>query len=149
MFDELLLNAACQQQHDAVLKKGFEHQPIGVNLMLITSELSEALEADRHNRHADFAAFDDEMPQAIRSMADDAVIYRMKNGHIVTDMDTVKAMFKHAFEAHIKDSVEDEIADAFLRLMDLCGEYGIDIERHIRAKATYNTLREPKHGKAY
>ena len=147
MFDKLLLNAACQQQHDAVLKKGFEPQPIGVNLMLITSELSEALEADRHNRHADFAAFENETPKVIHSLADDAVLYVLNDRTI--NKDHAQALFKRAFEKHIKDSVEDEIADAFLRLMDLCGEYGIDIERHIRAKATYNTLREPKHGKAY
>ena len=60
-----------------------------------------------------------------------------------------KEEFKKNFEKHIKDTFEDEIADAFMRLMDLCGEYGIDIERHIMMKAMYNEMRPPKHGKAY
>ena len=54
-----------------------------------------------------------------------------------------------AFERCIKDTFEDEIADAFLRLMDLCGAMNIDIEKHIRMKAEYNKLRPTKHGKAY
>ena len=53
------------------------------------------------------------------------------------------------FEALVKDSVEDEIADAFIRLFDLCGFYGIDIEAHIKAKMAYNATRPAKHGKKY
>lgn len=40
-------------------------------------------------------------------------------------------------------------ADAFLRLMHLCGEFNIYIETHIRAKMAYNDLRPVRHGKAY
>ena len=148
MFDKLSLNAACKQQHDAVLKKGFEHQPIATKLMLIVSELSEAMEADRHNRHADIKSWCNEAPITVQSIADDEILYRKPDGHL-TDKETAKAMCKHAFEKHIKDTFEDEIADAFLRLMDLCGEYNIDIERHICMKAQYNLLRPTKHGKAY
>ncbi len=148
MFDVLKINEACKEQHEAVLAKGFEHQPIATNLMLIVSELSEAMEADRHNRHADTEAWNNETPTTIHSIADDAVLYKMPNGHL-TDKEFAQAMCKHAFEKHIKDTFEDEIADAFLRLMDLCGEYGIDIEWHIKAKAAYNQIRPIKHGKAY
>ena len=148
MFDVLKLNEACKEQYEAVLAKGFEHQPIATKLMLIVSELSEAMEADRHNRHADIEAFEKETPDVIRSIADDAVLYRKPDGHL-TDKEYANAMCKHAFEKHIKNTFEDEIADAFLRLMDLCGEYGIDIERHICMKAAYNQTRPIKHGKAY
>lgn len=149
VFDGLNLNEFCQQQHKDVLDKGFDNFHIPTLLMLTVTELSEACEADRKKRHTDFAAFDEEMPQAIRSMADDAVIWRTKDGHVISDIEMVKARFKHAFEKHVKDTFEDEIADAFLRLMDLCGAYGIDIERHIQMKAYYNKLRPPKHGKEY
>lgn len=73
MFDVLKINEACKAQHEAVLAKGFEHQPIATNLMLIVSELSEAMEADRHNRHADLEAWNNETPTTIHSIADDAV----------------------------------------------------------------------------
>lgn len=120
------LNEACKAQHEAVLAKGFEHQNVATNLMLITSELGEALEADRKNRHADLETFEK-----------------------VFDNNAPVVFKKACFESFIKDTFEDEIADAFLRLMDLCGEYGIDIERHICMKAQYNQLRPTKHGKAY
>ena len=52
MFENLSLNAACAEQHEAVIEKGFTPQPVATNLMLIVSELGEACEADRKNRHA-------------------------------------------------------------------------------------------------
>lgn len=126
MFENLSLNAACKEQHEAVIEKGFTPQPVATNLMLIVSELGEACEADRKNRHADVDAYD-------KAYSNDAPV-----------------IFKKAcFESLIKDSFEDEIADAFLRLMDLCGAMNIDIEKHIRMKAEYNKLRPTKHGKAY
>lgn len=132
---DIKLNKACKIQHEAVLAKGFEHQPIATNLMLIVSELSEALEADRHNRHADFKKFGD--------------TYELEMSDFAGTFPNRPPAFKTAFEVGIKDTFEDEIADAFLRLMDLCGEYGIDIEKHIQMKAEYNKLRPNKHGKAY
>ena len=126
MFENLSLNAACKEQYQAVIEKGFTPKPVATKLMLIVSELGEACEADRRNRHADVDAYD-------KAYSNDAPV-----------------IFKKAcFESLIKDTFEDEIADAFLRLMDLCGEYDIDIEKHIRMKAEYNKLRPTKFGKAY
>lgn len=53
----LSLNGYCRIQHKEVLDKGFEPQNVPTNLMLIVSELGEALEADRKNRHADANRF--------------------------------------------------------------------------------------------
>ena len=138
------LNEACQEQHQNVLEKGFEHQAIATNLMLIVSELGEALEAHRKNKYANLTMFELEMP----------IVYRDKDGKIYgvepnMSIPQQNAYFKESFERHIKDTFEDEIADAFLRLMDLCGEYDIDIEKHINLKAEYNKLRPYKHGKSY
>lgn len=131
MFENLSLNAACAEQHEAVIEKGFTLQPVATNLMLIVSELGEACEADRKNRHADFECYD--------SVYIDALL---ECGSTI-DSEQI------AFRKCIKDTFEDEIADAFLRLMDLCGAMNIDIEKHIRMKAEYNKLRPTKHGKAY
>lgn len=131
----LQLNDFCKQQHADVLAKGFEHQPIATNLMLIVSELSEALEADRHNLHADFKKFSD--------------TYELEMSDFAGTFPNRQPAYKTAFEVGIKDTFEDEIADAFLRLMDLCGEYNIDIETHIKMKSEYNKLRPAKHGKEY
>ena len=120
--------------------KGFDvsKQNIGQTLMLVVSELSEALEADRKDKHA-FQLF--------------------KNGNVLGEepllLSDLKALntgsyyWKSLFEKHVKDSFEDEIADALIRLFDLCGGFGIDIEKHIELKRRYNSLREYKHGKKY
>ena len=141
VFNNLSLNEACREQHELVMKKGFEIQPNAIWLMLTVSELSEALEADRKNKHADLTAFEEKLPVVLIAKDCEPMM-------TVTE-EEAKRIFKEQFEKHIKDTFEDEIADAFLRLMQLCGAHKIDIERHIQSKAMYNQLRPPKHGKAY
>lgn len=138
---KLQLNDACKQQHQEVLDKGFDNFDIPKLLMLIVTELGEACEADRKNRHAndeqflkDFPLFPEYNRQGCFEGLPDAEL---------------REAYKENFERHIKDTFEDEIADAFLRLMDLCGAYGIDIEKYIYYKQIYNRLRPTKHGKAY
>lgn len=117
------LNKISKELHKYAVKKGFWEKPreTGTLLMLIVSELSEALEADRKNHHADIRLFEvDE-----------------------------KLKISTAFKDNIKDSFEDEIADTFIRLFDLVGYMGIDIDRHIELKIRYNQTREYKHGKNY
>jgi NTP pyrophosphatase (non-canonical NTP hydrolase) len=141
VFNNFSLNEACREQHELVMKKGFEIQPNAIWLMLTVSELSEALEADRKNKHADLTAFEEKLPVVLIAKGCEPMM-------TVTE-EEAKRIFKEQFEKHIKDTFEDEIADAFLRLMQLCGAHKIDIERHIQMKAMYNQLRPPKHGKAY
>jgi NTP pyrophosphatase (non-canonical NTP hydrolase) len=55
-----------------------------------------------------------------------------------------------AMEAHRKqdpDNFKEELADTFIRLFDLCGGMGIDIEAEILKKCEKNKLRPYKHGK--
>jgi len=111
--------------HQNNVEKGFydERKETGTQLMLVTSELAEALEADRHNIFADKTRFEDDINSGVD--------------------------FKTAFKNSIKDSYEDEIADAVIRLLDHCGYKGIDIDFHIKQKLRYNKTREHRHGKVY
>ncbi len=111
--------------HQNNVDKGFYDKPVEVatHLMLITSELAEALEADRHSINADRFSFSQELSE---------------NGD-----------FPKAFKNHVKDSYEDEIADAVIRLLDHCGYKGIDIDWHVKQKLKYNKTREVRHGKKY
>jgi NTP pyrophosphatase (non-canonical NTP hydrolase) len=55
-----------------------------------------------------------------------------------------------AMEAHRKqddENFKEELADTFIRLFDLCGGMGIDIEGEILKKCEKNKLRPYKHGK--
>lgn len=133
-MERLQLNDACKKQHQDVLDKGFTNFEVPNLLMLIVSELGEALEADRKDKHATYQAFE----------------YALKGiQNSPEPREDRERMYMRYFELHVKDTFEDEIADAFLRLMDLCGAYNIDIEKAIRYKKEYNRLRPIKHGKAY
>ena len=54
-----------------------------------------------------------------------------------------------AHELHLQGRVEDEIADALIRILDLAGIYKVDLEFHVAAKMQYNEGRPYKHGKKY
>lgn len=126
------LNKFCKEVYKANKLKGFDvsEENIGQTLMLIVSELSEALEAHRKGRTANRVFFNDEI-------------------EMDSDFAPEQQRFKNSFEVAIKDTFEDEIADAAIRIFDLCGGLNIDIDWHIEQKRRYNTLRPHKHGKAY
>jgi len=121
------LNDLSKQIYEWNKLRGFDvsKENIGQTLMLIVSELAEALEADRKARHASLNAF-----------------------NLLSTQESIST-FTNAFEMYIKDTFEDEMADTFIRLMDSIGAFGIDLERHVELKLKYNSLREFKHGKAY
>lgn len=52
-----------------------------------------------------------------------------------------------AYRCQNKENFKEEIADAFIRLFDLCGGLGIDIEKEIEKKSRRNKNRPYKHGK--
>lgn len=63
--------------------------------------------------------------------------------------EALEAMRKDNYGIWEKDTFEDEIADVFIRLADLCGELDIDIEKQIEWKLNYNAAREKLHGKGF
>ena len=92
------LNELVHLCHAIAVEKGFWDEPrnIGEALMLIVTELAEAMESYRRQEHENF---------------------------------------------------NEEIADTFIRLLDLCGGLNIDIEVEISRKSEKNKKRPYKHGK--
>ena len=119
------LNQLRDEIHEYAINKGFwdKEREIGTRLMLCVSELAEAMEADRKDRYADLELIEKDKEDFID--------------------------FKWSFENSIKDTFEDELADTIIRILDLCGAKGIDIEKHIELKMKYNESREKMHGKKY
>ena len=78
-----------------------------------------------------------------------------KNGLIMSECgEALEAMRRFDYEANgygigVKDSFADEIADAIIRLLDLCGELNINIDAQIQWKMDYNNGRSEKHGKEF
>jgi NTP pyrophosphatase (non-canonical NTP hydrolase) len=129
------LNELSKQIHQGNVDRGFYEKPAekGTILMLVTSELSEALEADRKGKYANLEYF----RNRISEIADS------KEGEISNKE------YALVFKNTLKDTYEDEIADAIIRLLDHCGHLNIDIDAHIAAKLKYNATRPHKHGKSY
>ena len=83
-------------------------------LMLVITEISEAVEADRKNKHADVVDF--------------------KKHELDSD-----AFYPHFFNEYVKESVEDELADIVIRLLDFAGvrKINIDISHDIHYSKEY------------
>ena len=118
-----------QAIHAINKEKGFWDKPrnTGELLMLVNSELCEGLEADRNGRHC--------------REWDKKLYLRL--------LEENEMPMQFIFENQIKDTFQDEIADAVIRLFDLAEGLGIDLEFHIKHKMAYNKTREHLHGKAY
>lgn len=112
--------------HRNAVNKGFWdiNDNVGEKLMLVVSELGEAMEAHR---------------------ADKFTAISVSN---VTCREDDKE-FNEYFKRDIKDTFEDELADSIIRLLDLSERLNIDIEAHIEAKMRHNLSRPKLHGKKY
>ena len=64
---------------------------------------------------------------------------------MLTVTELAEAMEGYRHQDH--DNFREELADTFIRLFDLCGGLGIDIEAEIIKKAEKNKSRPYKHGK--
>ena len=48
-----------------------------------------------------------------------------------------------------KDTFEDELATAFIKLCDLCKKIDLDLEKFIELKLAFNKTRNEKHNKLF
>lgn len=126
------INDLAKEVHEWAVGKGFwpekkEERNTAECIMLIVTELSEAVEADRVGKYCQYFS-------------------NVKKEVLNTDDEK---LFKKSFEAYIKDTFEDELSDAIIRIVDLAESKGIDLETHIALKMRYNGTRPHKHGKKY
>lgn len=82
-------------------------------MMLVVTEVSEMVEADRKERHADLAE------------------YERRAGVCPESFDgTLPEIVPEWFKDTIKDTLEDELADIAIRLYDLAGALGVVFEKY-------------------
>lgn len=102
---EINWNKLKDQAHQIAIDKGWwdTERSIPECFALIHSEVSEALEADRKEKHASLSEY-------------------------YNDIYYEGFYFEGSFFINIKDTFEDELADIVIRCLDLCGKYEIDID---------------------
>ena len=105
-------NKLAEEAHENAVKHGFWDVRVSNEhcLMLACTEIAEIIEADRKRKRAKVAMFNKEKdtPQA--------------PGH-------AGSHWRFCFEQFIKDTIEDEFADTFIRLCDLAGELEVDFDK--------------------
>lgn len=134
--------------HGDNVVRGFydSHREVGTLLMLIVSELSEALEADRKNRSCETCVID-EVYNELEELNE--LENKRPDEFSLEEVQAKRAQYAEHFKEKVKDTYEDEIADTFILLFDLVGYQGIAITKHIMAKLAFNRTRGYKHGKNY
>jgi NTP pyrophosphatase (non-canonical NTP hydrolase) len=128
-----------KDSHKMAVKKGFwedQNRNVPEMLMLIVSELAEALEALRKEHNAPKFTVDDLYKDLQIDLTDEEYVFNVLS-------------WKENFEKSVKSSFEDELADVAIRLFDLCGGLKIDLGKHIELKMFYNSTRGHKHGKKF
>lgn len=107
------LNSLRDRAYKTACDHGFHDEELSNEhcLCLVISELMEAVEADRKAKRADTARFK----------------YWQSEAPGLTDEGRIRS-FKEDFKSYIKDTIEEKLADAAIRLLDLCGLREIDID---------------------
>lgn len=94
------LNEIATMVHCNAIEKGFwDVVDYQKFLGLVISEKGEAIEARREERYSNYVEYENS-----------------------------ELGFLDSYENHIKNTYQDEIADIYIRILDLCGHFGINIE---------------------
>lgn len=105
------LNELRDKAYETAVKHGWHNESKSIEhfLCLVVSELMEAVEAYRKNKNSNRPKFRIEF-ERYRNLVDEPT------------------RFRSSYEKCIKDSVEDELADTVIRLLDLAGLKGVSME---------------------
>lgn len=106
-------NALRDRAYKCACEHGFHDMELSDehSLCLVISELMEAVEADRKEKRANVAMFK-----------------KMQGSNRTISQASQIKWFKEDFDDYIKDSVEDELSDSVIRLLDLAGLVDISLD---------------------
>ena len=110
-------NELIDRAYQNAVNHGWHEEPYSVEhyLMLVITELSESVNADRSGLYADRLEFE-----------------KSTNKPAISD-----EYWKYCFEDYIKDTVEDELADAAIRFLDFAGVHDYQIDRKLFKEEAY------------
>lgn len=114
------LNELRDKAYKTACEHGFHDQELSNNhsLCLVISELMEAVEADRKGRRANVDRYNKKIANSRICQGLDSDIPKERG-------------YEVAYNETIKGSIEEELADAVIRLLDLAGLRGIDLDEDV------------------
>lgn len=133
------LNTLAENIYLANWAKGFwdNPRPLTETTMLIVTELAEAVEEERAGRagvwYSD-PAYDMHYGEEMVKVGDD---------HLA------RAVLAHRDRPLKPEGIDIELIDALIRLLDLLGSRGTDVDGLLEQKLAFNAQRPARHGKAY
>lgn len=129
-INEIDLNSYRDRVYQNAVNHGWHEEEKSIEhwLCMVISELMEAVEADRKGKYADVDTFK-------YILMDD-----LRERHLYGE--DIEKSFVENFIEYIKDSVEDELADACIRLFDMAGVYNADF--NFLTPTEYETSRYSK-----
>lgn len=156
--------------HENAVNKGFWEMDSNQDekIMLIITELSEAVESHRKDQWANREEFhtNESHPDSFQKNIKDSVedeladayircldfLYRYKKEHF--EVHPIIGNWSGNFAADIFKIVRTAISEYDIEgctgcIESLCASLEIDLEWHVKQKMKYNAQREYKHGKAY
>lgn len=116
------INDLVQVAHQNAVSKGWwdEDRSFGEIIALIHSEASEALEDYRNGRAITEMWYEN---KELKTRLNDPITVKCK-----------------------PCGIPSELADIVIRVFDVCGRHGIDLEQAITEKMAYNATRPQRHG---
>ena len=116
-MSKMNLNELRDKAYKTACEHGFHDQELSNNhfLCLVISELMEAVEADRKGRRANVDRYNKKIANSRICQGLDSDIPKERG-------------YEVAYNETIKGSIEEELADAVIRLLDLAGFRGIDLD---------------------
>ena len=131
------LNSLAREVHEANRAKGFWDEPRSLceTTMLIVTELADAVEEERAGRASVWYSHNGTGWRADEVVVDD-------DGLVHDDDRYYEPPFK-------PEGVDIELIDALIRLLDLLGSRGVDVDELLKQKLAYNKTRGFRHNKSY
>ena len=129
-MSKMNLNALRDRAYKTACEHGFHDAELGNEhyLMLVVTELSEAVEADRKANYCS-------------SKISSTERYNL--------FPTEENRFENEFRGFVKDTVEEELSDAFIRLLDLYGLLKIGLDEEVFSDDTIQAYSETYQSKSF
>jgi len=136
------LNQLVIEAHQNAIDKGWWENPksFGEIIALIHSEASEALEQYRDGRKPTETYYSGKV------VNDDIITIHAETKNKTAMFFAPSKYVSHHIFIDKPEGIPSELADVVIRVMDICGYYGIDLEAAIKEKMDYNKTRPLMHG---